>query len=488
SRTMTLVDTSGVHEITVNFCACADKPPDTVQLLDLGFYPGSVKRPATAFTFKVLDDLTRHNLECKTNTREYYETLRRATRPAFPRTVPDRYREMMRCSRQWRHLKTLKWQGFGYSPFREPGPGELALFCPACPQVGVNLPDNWQVEAERLPWLFARQLNMDGNFKAEQTHRKYPEDDLPLTCGSLFMCEDTRYNQYVSTAVERPQKATCHDHKAQSQSNTQAKHLTVTSIVAVACARHGCFCPRSCANLQKGERQINMDYILAQALQLTKIPGVSPTVLLYDIVCQYSVHVARRFLENAQYLGLPSPLNLLMGIGLFHVHGHQDSCGPRYSPNYMIGAGQVDGEVIETLWARMNEIAVSCQPIGHGHHTETLDFHMLNSNWQKTIGIVSTLCRKLKRAYKHVRLSAEAFADLNSVATEAQVTNWRKMEKAAAENRTKDVSAMDVYAPIMKKAPTKSEIQRDLSRKEGGGGPIKGSASWLASGIAIQEA
>ncbi|KDQ65213.1 hypothetical protein JAAARDRAFT_118041, partial [Jaapia argillacea MUCL 33604] len=58
-------------------------------------------------------------------------------------------REMMRCSQQWRHLKTLKWQGFGYGPFREPGPGELALFCLVCPQVGVNLPDNWEEEAER---------------------------------------------------------------------------------------------------------------------------------------------------------------------------------------------------------------------------------------------------------------------------------------------------------------------------------------------------
>ncbi|KDQ49348.1 hypothetical protein JAAARDRAFT_143578, partial [Jaapia argillacea MUCL 33604] len=479
-RTMIVVDTLGVHELTMNFCSCADK---TIQLLDLGLYPGSVKRPATTFTFKVLDDFTQHNVECKMNTQEYYETLCRVTRPAFPQTVPDCYREMMRCSWQWRHLKTLKWQGFGYGPFREPGPGELTLFCLACPQVGVNLPDNWEEEAERLPWLFSRQLNMDGNFKAEQMHHKYPDDGLPLTRGSLFLCEDTRYNQYIAGA-----KPTCHDHKAQSQANTQVKHLAITSIVAVVCARHGWFCPGSCVNLQKGERQINMDYILAQALNLTKIPGITPTMVLYDIICQYGVHVTKRFLENAQYLGLSSALNLIMGIGLFHVHGHQDSCRLRYSPNYMISAGQVDGEVIETLWARLNEIAVSCWPMGHGHRTEMLDFHILNSNWQKTIGMVSSLCRKLKRAHKHVRLSAEAFADLNSVATETQVHNWRKMEKAAAENRQDDVSAMDVYAPIMKKAPTQSEIQHNLSQKEGRVVPIKGSASWLASGIAIQEA
>ncbi|KDQ50182.1 hypothetical protein JAAARDRAFT_142322, partial [Jaapia argillacea MUCL 33604] len=55
--------------------------------------------------------------------------------------------------------------------------------------------------------------------------------------------------------------------------------------------------------------------------------------------------------------------------------------------NYIVGAGQVNGEVIETLWARLNEISVSCQGMGNGHRTETLDIHMLNSNWEKLLGI-----------------------------------------------------------------------------------------------------
>ncbi|KDQ52095.1 hypothetical protein JAAARDRAFT_139298, partial [Jaapia argillacea MUCL 33604] len=487
-RTMTIVDVSGVHEITVNFCACGDRASDSVQLLDMGLYLASVVRPRTAFTFQVLDDFTRHNLECKTNTHKYYETIRRATRPAFPWTVPDRHREMMRCVRQWQHLKTLKWSGFGYGEFHEPRPGELGLFCPACPQVGVNLPDGWEKDAERMPWLFARQLNMDRNFKAEQTKRKYPEDDCPLTNGSLFLVEETRYKAYCDAVIETPQKATCHDHKAQSQSNTQVKHLAVTGIVAVACACHSAFCLGSCANLQKGERQINMDYILCQALKLTKIPSVTPTMVLYDIICQYGMHVFTHFLEHIQFLDLDSPLDITMGIGLFHVHGHQDSCGPRFSPNYIVGASQVDGEVIETLWARLNEISISCWGMGNGHQTETLDIHMLNSNWEKLLGIVSSTCRKMKRAYKHVRLSSDTFDELNSAASSAQIARWKEMERSAVENRRHDLSAMDVYAPLIRKAPTKADIHQDLITKEGGSSPIRGSASWLASGISIQEA
>ena len=32
----------------------------------------------------------------------------------------------------------------------EPGPGELVLFCPACPQPGVNMPPAGEVDLEEI--------------------------------------------------------------------------------------------------------------------------------------------------------------------------------------------------------------------------------------------------------------------------------------------------------------------------------------------------
>jgi hypothetical protein len=58
--------------------------------------------------------------------------------------MKDRYRELMRISRQWRDLLVRKRFGFGHDIHRIPGPGDLALFCPACPQPGINLPDEWE--------------------------------------------------------------------------------------------------------------------------------------------------------------------------------------------------------------------------------------------------------------------------------------------------------------------------------------------------------
>jgi hypothetical protein len=76
------------------------------------------------------------------------------------RKLQDRYRELIRASRQWRSLKEYKWFGFGHQ-HRPPGTGELALFCAACPQPGVNLPEKWKEDAEQ--WAYSRGFVLDGN-------------------------------------------------------------------------------------------------------------------------------------------------------------------------------------------------------------------------------------------------------------------------------------------------------------------------------------
>ena len=73
-------------------------------------------------------------------------------------------------------------------------------------------------------------------------------------------------------------------------------------------------------------------------------------LVMYDIMCQYGAHLKER-VENSPELSLPNALELCTGIGLFHIHGHQDSCLPCFSPGYIPGVKQVDGEIIETLWA-----------------------------------------------------------------------------------------------------------------------------------------
>lgn len=84
---LTIVDVTGIHSLEVVWCRCANGATRDVQLLDMGLYPGSTKRPRTAFTFRVLDDYLLTNKECKTSGMNYYSKLRRVTNSAFPYSV-----------------------------------------------------------------------------------------------------------------------------------------------------------------------------------------------------------------------------------------------------------------------------------------------------------------------------------------------------------------------------------------------------------------
>ncbi|KIK74257.1 hypothetical protein PAXRUDRAFT_20059 [Paxillus rubicundulus Ve08.2h10] len=50
----------------------------------------------------------------------------------------DCYHELLQVSSQWRLLKLLKWAGFGHRQDSQK-PGSLFLFCPMCPQPGINV-------------------------------------------------------------------------------------------------------------------------------------------------------------------------------------------------------------------------------------------------------------------------------------------------------------------------------------------------------------
>lgn len=66
--------------------------------------------------------------------------------------------------RQFRHVKLLKKAGRANERdgILTTKPGGLAVVCPACPQPGVNLPDNWkEVEASKKYVRKTKSLLMD---------------------------------------------------------------------------------------------------------------------------------------------------------------------------------------------------------------------------------------------------------------------------------------------------------------------------------------
>jgi hypothetical protein len=136
-----IVDSSGIISLPVIWCACDDTAGKDLLLLDLQMWTASYENIKTVFTFDCLDDYRLSNLECKTSAYQYYQKLRRLTNPAFFQSVPNQYSEFWQATRQWRNLKLRKWFGFGHR-LVSPSKGSMALFCAACPQPGINLPDN----------------------------------------------------------------------------------------------------------------------------------------------------------------------------------------------------------------------------------------------------------------------------------------------------------------------------------------------------------
>lgn len=125
-----------------------------------------------------------------------------------------------------------------------------------------------------------------------------------------------------------------------------------------------------------------MDYCLFMVA--ADLIGIFYLLVLYDIWCHYFVHLLRRF-EESPGLSLPKGLKIIGGIDQFHVHGHRQQCYPRFSPNFIAGAGIHVGDIIESLWAETNGIAESTRGMSAAHRQEVIDDCMGDSNWNKQL-------------------------------------------------------------------------------------------------------
>jgi hypothetical protein len=114
----------------------------------------------------------------------------------------------------WRHLKLLKWAGRAHDSTGPEGtkPRELALCCPSCPYLGINLLQIWREATARqvcfpLPhisilkilmhsFLYMMFVCMDVNFLKNQLVSNYSQDP-GLGTRFAYMVPREPYQQYV---------------------------------------------------------------------------------------------------------------------------------------------------------------------------------------------------------------------------------------------------------------------------------------------------
>lgn len=147
-----VVHTNGIHYIPLVICDCRGLQDRDIDLMYARLIPTSFIHYRTLFTTAVLDDFRVSNLECKASAHQYWQRLSRMTSAATSSADVDNFcRELRRLSRCWRWLKKLKWAGLGHTDanLTETSSGELAIFCPTCPQPGINLPADWKDDPNR---------------------------------------------------------------------------------------------------------------------------------------------------------------------------------------------------------------------------------------------------------------------------------------------------------------------------------------------------
>ncbi|KLO10987.1 hypothetical protein SCHPADRAFT_942388 [Schizopora paradoxa] len=408
---MVLVDKSGIWTYNVSWCNCLTRPAKRDQLLDMGLYPATFKSPKTAFTLQLMDYFYFDLLECQTPAANFYSKLRRLTDNVEPKAPPDRYRELMVAARQWYDIKAKIWAGVGHDPPSDDTRGRLTLFCAPCPQPGINLPPNWR-ELPSPKYIYRRQVNPDGNFGAPNMKTKNPGKEVYLNDGEGTFVERVPYKGHLEGTADVKEKTTCSNLKAVSNANANRKDLECTGVGGCVCARHGCVIPHSMVDFQKGEQQKNMDYCISNALSFNS-EGLPEAAVIYDLACQWGVHFKSR-LEKSTTMSVPPFEKLITAVGKFHLGSHVEKCFFRHSLNFVEGTGQVDGEIIETLWSGLNPISAMARSMTSAHRQEVMDAATRDWNWKKLTGVAQALATKWTNAVAGEKEAWDSFCELSS--------------------------------------------------------------------------
>ncbi|KAG2740011.1 hypothetical protein P692DRAFT_20653946, partial [Suillus brevipes Sb2] len=98
--------------------------------------------------------------------------------------------------------------------------------------------------------------------------------------------------------------------------------------------------------------------------------------------------------------------------------------------------------------------------------------------------------RKYKEAKRGTTESSQAFEELYDATDPDMVVRWEEQEKVAQASRIDNPSALDFYDVRLNKGESRKEIELDLlqtSFRRPGARPQLGAATWIASGITIEE-
>ncbi|KAJ7475064.1 hypothetical protein B0H11DRAFT_1728060 [Mycena galericulata] len=461
----TVINGNGLHPVAVNFCGCANEAAAgdrRQQVLRRSWFPSTHREPQTCATFRVLETFHIMTLQGKVTTYDFYSGLEKLTDNTGLEKMKDRYKSFMRMMREWRHLVMLKRGGRGNDGKRkvaETLPGELAVSCPACPQPGVNLPEDWDSATGEDRYLYILYIAIDACFRLKRRLVSSEAKDPGLGSGWAYFTEDAPYRKYLLSVTDQKEMSTCSGLAALDYANTKfSRGYGSTGVGLGVCARHEFVQKTGAADLQKGERYANMDYIFASLLRHHNPRLVK--FISYDICCQWSKHLIARLKKLPNNIRLTVVMAFVYLIPKLHIYGHKLLCQLLFSLNYTPGSARTDGEGIERPWANIGPVATSTREMGPGSRRDTLDDHWGHWNWQKIVGLGLLLKKRLLNAVAERNYQRDSLATFTANQVE-HVPMW----KAAVEEFEADNSKPNPYE-IPKSGVSEHDVRLEFAQEE----------------------
>lgn len=148
--------------------------------------------------------------------------------------------------------------------------GDLAVRCPACPYVGINLEEQYVLSFIFFHLLIVHYrtndysdqlfLAMDANFRLQQRGGGSSLlRDPTFNDGAAYFCADGPFQEYLKVFDKNvtEERNNCSRYDAVKLANMKGgKGTTATGVVAIVCARHDMKRPTAVVNLKKGERYV----------------------------------------------------------------------------------------------------------------------------------------------------------------------------------------------------------------------------------------
>ncbi|PPQ94148.1 hypothetical protein CVT25_008016 [Psilocybe cyanescens] len=460
-----ILHTNGIHHMAMVTCYCRGEHSVLMDLVACQLLPASFTKIRTLFSVQLMDHFRLCNLELKASAYQFYQLIRRMTTPIGWTKIVSVYHEFRCMSQLWRWLKKLRWAGYGHKAEdpKDPPYATLSLYCPTCPQPGINLPTNWKDDPNRT--VYKHIFVADRNFKADHVRQKC-NDDIWLIDRAGMALNSNDYQQFLASAIERLMKAPCENtFKAITNALLATEACDRTGKVAFACAQHG-------------EQQKNIDYALLQAIKSTHVEPEQGLLLIYDIVCAWIVHV----FDRIGHL-LPAGLIIDKAIDLFHVHGHKDICFFRFASTFIPGAAIVAGQILESLWLNLNAISTLVRTASLAHQEEVLDNHATDSNYKKMLGMTKVLSTKYMDAIVMVGQTDAYFLEMSGDIAQATLNEWEDKIQSVEAMRLADIQRMDIYSAHV--PDTMTDNTADIVGTEDG--TNNAVRAWLRFALLIEE-